>query len=328
MTILVTGATGLVGNNIVRLLLEQGKSVRAMVRKNCDSRPLAELDVDVRIGDLEDPTSIEAACQGVSAVIHSAALVHIGWSMLDEARQVNVEGTRNVANAAAAANAKMVHVSSVDALGIGQPDAPADETTPREGKVPCSYVTSKREAEAALQTVIKEKDLHAVIVNPGFMLGPWDWKPSSGKMLLEVIKNRPPISPRGGCSVADVRDVAAGAIAAIEKGRPGENYILGGANLRYLELWQLFAAQAGTRKPFCRMDSLFAAGVGMFGDVVSKFRKREMDVNSGALKMSSQYHYYHSDKAIKELGYTTRPVEESIEDALAWFKEFGYLPGK
>src|SRR5690606_37215061 len=121
-------------------------------------------------------------------IVHAAASVHIGWTGIKEARAINVEGTRNVASAALAAGAKMVHVSSIDALGAWKPGAPPiDEETPAVGGVLCPYVITKREAEQVVFDLVR-KGLHASIVNPGFMIGPYDWKPSSGKLLLSVAR--------------------------------------------------------------------------------------------------------------------------------------------
>ncbi|MEX1039498.1 MAG: NAD-dependent epimerase/dehydratase family protein [Pirellulaceae bacterium] len=325
MNVLVTGATGLVGNNVVRLLLEQGHQVRVLVRPTADRRSLEGLELEIIPGDVTDTASLTTACQHQTHVIHSAAMVHIGWTGAEAMHQVNVGGTEQVAQAALAAGARLVHVSSVDALGVGRRDQPANEESPRTGKVECPYVQTKRAAEERLQTLFAA-GLPGLIVNPGFMLGPWDWKPSSGKMLLEFIKNRPPMAPRGGCSVADVRDVAQAIVNACTQGQTGHNYILGGENLRYVDLWRRFAKITGTRAPFSAMGPLVAKSVGLIGDLTTNFKGQEAEFNSAAIRMSDQYHYYDSSKAKMELGYQSRPTEEAIEAAWGWFKEYGYLP--
>lgn len=324
MTVLVTGATGLVGNNVTRLLLERGQSVRVLVRAASDPRPLEGLTIDIRHGDVCDAESVRAACSGVSAVIHAAAIVHIGWTGLEQQRRVNVGGTQHVAEAALAEGAKMVHVSSVDALGVGSRDQPADEDSPRVGKTPCSYVISKREAEAALQEVI-QRGLQATFVNPGFMLGPWDWKPSSGRMLLQVATRFTPAAPTGGMSVCDIRDVAAGICAALETGQVGRNYILAGENVSYLEAWRLFAEVAGSSRPRFRMGPVVRWLGGRSGDLLARIGGREPDVNSAAVAMSSLFHYYSSRRAESELGYRNRPWKETVTDAWEWFRANGYV---
>lgn len=324
MTTLVTGATGLVGNNVARLLLECGEPVRALVREGCDPRPLDGLDVETAVGDIRDAESLASACQGVAHVIHAAAAIHIGWTGLELQREINVEGSRHVATAARVAGARMVHVSSVDALGVGSQNEPADEAPPFEGKVPCTYVVTKREAEAAVLAEV-ERGLDATIVNPGFMLGPWDWKPSSGRMLLEVARRFTPFAPPGGCSVCDVRDVATGIIAARDAGETGRRYILAGHNTSYFDLWKLFARISGGKAPIGRAGPLTLIAVGRFGDLAAKLTGRETDINSAAIRMSRQFHYYTSALSERDLGYQVRDLEQTVTDAWTWFQENGYV---
>ena len=323
MTTLVTGATGLVGNNVVRLLRDAGESVRVLVRGTSDPRPLAGLQVEIVTGDVCDVESVRRAMVGVSRVVHAAAQVHVGWTRMESLRAINVAGTRNVATAARVANAKMVHVSSVDTLGVGSPELAADEESPREGKVPCSYVVTKRESEGAFLEEVS-RGLEGSVVNPGFMFGPWDWKPSSGRMLLEVARRFTPFAPKGGCSVCDVRDVAAGILAALQRGDPGRRYILGGENLTYLDLWKRISRITGGTAPVCRAGPLMRIIAGRGGDLVGSLTGREPDVNSASVGMSDLYHYYSIARAQQELGYVARPLEESIADAWNWFQAEGY----
>ncbi|MBC8352538.1 MAG: NAD-dependent epimerase/dehydratase family protein [Planctomycetes bacterium] len=324
MTTLVTGATGFVGNNVVRLLRNAGENVRVLVRESSNRRPLAGLELEVVGGDVCDIESVRGAMKGISQVVHAAARVHIGWTGLEAHRATNFEGTRNIAIAAREANAKMVHVSSVDALGVGSRDLPADEESPRQGKIPCSYVISKREAEEAFLAEVN-RGLEGVVVNPGFMLGPWDWKPSSGRMLLQVAQRFTPCAPAGGFSACDVRDVAAGILSALARGTPGSNYILGGENLTYKELWKRIAIITGGTPPFCHAGPMLRCVVGCAGDVIGKLTGREPDINSAAVGMSTLYHYYSIARAQTELGYVVRPIEESIADAWEWFQAEGYV---
>lgn len=325
MRVLVTGATGLVGNNVVRMLLEQGQQVRVMVRDPRAGRSLAGLDIEVVQGDVKDEDNVRTAAMGADAIIHAAAMVHIGWTKEKMMRQTNVEGTRIVGLAALKHKIRLVHVSSVDALGIGQEDTPANEETPREGKIPCPYVLTKREAEEELQKLVAE-GLNAVIVNPGLMFGPWDWKPSSGKMLISVIKKQPPLAPSGGGTTCDVRDVAQACINAIEQGRVGENYILGGENLSYFDLWTRMATLTGRRPPWRKMGAYLAGIIGYLGDTWATMEGKEGEVNSAGIKITRQFHYYSSDKAKAELGYQNRPLDLTLEDAWQWFRKNGYLP--
>ena len=232
-----------------------------------------------------------------------------------------------MAAAALEAKARLLHVSSVDALGVGSRDAPADEDSPRQGKIPCTYVVTKQEAEAVVRSYI-DRGLDAVIVNPGFMLGPWDWKPSSGRMLLEVATRFTPFAPTGGLTSCDVRDVVDGLLAACEKAPTGRQYILAGENLTYQQIWNLFAEVSGGSKPWFRAGPLLRFLGGYGGDLWGRMTGREPDLNSAGVRVTCQFHYYSSARAAAELGYRPRPFRQSVADAWAWFVEHGYVRGK
>jgi dihydroflavonol-4-reductase len=327
MRVLVTGATGLVGNNVCRMLLDRGDAVRVLARVSSDPRTLKGLDVETVQGDVRDEHQVRRAADGVDGVIHCAAHVRIGWTELDVAREINVQGTQHVAQAARAAGVRLVHVSSVDALSAGSPNRPACEDDRRPPKTPCPYVVTKRAAEEAVEAEMQQ-GLTATIVNPGFMLGPWDWKPSSGQMIVQLAGGFAPVAPRGGTSVCDVRDVAGGILAALDQGQPGRRYILAGQNMTYLELWRQIARVVGVRGPWMRMGPAVRWTAGAVGDLWTRCRGREGVVNSAAVAMSELFHYYSSDRARHELGYTVRPVRASIEDAWSWLREYGYVRSK
>ena len=320
---LVTGATGLVGNNVVRQLLARGDAVRVLTRQSSNPRPLEDLDVQHALGDICQADSVRQACEGVHAVVHAAGYVHIGRSKLDVHRAINVEGTRNVARAARESGARMVHVSSTDAVGIGSLDEPADEETPFADHAGCTYAITKREAEQVVQQEIAQ-GLDAVIVNPSFMLGPWDWKPSSGRMLLEVAKGKALVAPRGHFSACDVRDVAAGILTAIERGQCGRRYLLAGKTLSYLDAFRLFAQVTGGRRPIGSPGPVVSLIGGWLGDLSTLITRDESDVNSAAIRIARLPKNYSSRRAQDELAYTTRPVEESARDAWQWFQDHGY----
>jgi dihydroflavonol-4-reductase len=155
------------------------------------------------------------------------------------------------------------------------------------------------------------------------MLGPWDWKPSSGRMLLQIAHGFAPLAPIGGGMLCDVRDVASGILAAREHGQCGRNYILGGHNMTYQDMWRLFAEVTGGKPPwFCAGPFMRFLG-GWGGDTWGKLTGHEPDVNSASVAMSSQFHCYHSMRAHTELGYTLRPARETVEVAWQWFLEHG-----
>lgn len=323
MLTLVTGATGLVGNNVVRCLLDRGQSVRVLVREGSDTRPFQGLDIERIEGDVRDRSQVRAACRNVSRIVHSAAVVHIGWSGLKLQREINVEGTCNVAHAAREVDARLLYVSTVDTIGLATDRRAANEETPFQGKVACSYVVSKREAEDAIDKLVSD-GLQAVVVNPGFMLGPWDWKPSSGRMLLKVGKFFAPLAPPGGLSVCDVRDVAGGIEAALDRGQVGRRYILAGHNCSIIDLWRQFKRITGGRPPLAKAWVPTVVVAGWLGDLIARVSGREPDINSAAAGMSRLHHFYDSQRATRELGYRRRPLEETIQDAWDWFRQQGY----
>ena len=331
---LVTGATGLVGNNVVRMLVNRGENVRVLVRPGAAAaagprptdqlnQPLRGLPVEPVAAGLLDELAIQRAVEGATSVVHSAAMVHVGWRHLDEMRRVNVEGTRIVARAARLAGARLVHVSSVDALGLRPDSGPADEETPAGGMLECPYVVTKREAEQAVLAEV-DRGLDAVIVNPVYMIGPWDWKPSSGRMLLEVGAGRGLFAPPGSNDFVDVRDVARGILAAREKGRTGRRYILGGEPLAYLDAWRVFARITGRMQPLGIAPAAIVQLAGWCGDLAGLVSGREPTVNSAATGMSMLPHNFSSARAERELGYVRTPFDTAVQDAWDWFIARGY----
>lgn len=321
MRYLVTGATGLLGNNIARLLVAAGENVRVLARAASDRRPLEGLPVERASGDIRDEAAVTAACREVNVVIHCAGHVHIGWTQLDEHLRINVFGTQNIASAARIAGARLVHVSSINALGLGRLDQPANEESALPGIIECPYVVTKRQAEQVVLSEV-EKGLWATIVNPSLMLGPWDWKPSSGKMLLAA--RFAPLAPTGASNFCDVRDVAAGAIAAASRGIAGRRYILGGHNLSYWQAWRQMAQGGGRRGPFLPMGPMFRGTVGPLLDIHRWVTRHEGDANSAAIAMGRQQHCFSSQRAQGELGYQVRPFEQTLADTWTWFREWEY----
>lgn len=323
--ILVTGATGLVGNNVVRRLLARGDDVRVLVRRTSDPRPVEGLNVDCCWGDVRDAESVAAALADCRAVVHAAAMVRIGWTRLDEMRAINVAGTRHVAEAALCSGVRMVHVSSVDALGTGSREHPVDEGTAYTPRTPCPYAITKREAEMIVRDLLG-RGLDAVIVNPSYMLGPWDWKPSSGRMILEVARTRPAFAPRAGNDYTHIVDVADGIVSALDRAPPGERYLLTGEHHDYMSAWRIMAQVCGVRAPKVSVGPLFLYPGGWIGDLKAKLSGREGDINSAAIRMMREPHFYSHAKATRELDYHPRGLREAASDAWQWFQEIGYAP--
>lgn len=324
MRVLLTGATGFLGNNLLRRLLQAGHEVQITLRPGAGGRALDGLNYDPVYGDLADVQRLVSEVSDFDVLIHSAALIQIGWSRLEESRRVNVEATARLAEFCRRTGRRMIHVSTVDTLAHAPDGQPRAETDREPNKPSISYVVSKREAERKMEQQIAE-GLDGIIIHPGFMLGPWDWKPSSGEMMLAIANGPTPLAPAGGCSAVDVRDVAAGIIAAMERGRSGERYILGGENLSYLELWQKMAAAVGKRGPRGKLPNWIARTAGAFGDIAAKLMRKEPVVNSGATTMGQLNHFYSSEKAASELGYRSGSLDEAVEAEWRFLTDYGYV---
>ena len=325
-TVAVTGATGLLGNNLVRLLVERGEHrVRALLRLTSGSGPLEGLPASVIRVDLSRAThqEIVRAIDGVDTIIHCAARVGIGRQQLDGYRAANVWGTANLAHACRATGARLVHVSTVDTMRWGTREAPGTEDDEPGPDFGIPYVITKREAEVAVLGQV-EQGLDAVIVNPVFLLGPWDWKPSSGRMLLKAASAPILLAPPGGNDFAHVADVAAGILTAAQRGRLGERYILGGEALSYTEAFQLFADTAGRKRRARQAPAAVIRGAGRAANLLGQLTGGEYDVNSASALVSTLPHHFSSARAERELGYTWRPAAEAARDAWEWFVAHGY----
>jgi dihydroflavonol-4-reductase len=250
-------------------------------------------------------------------------VVQIGRRGFALQKAVNAKGAGIVARAARTTGARLVHVSSVDALGYGTREDPADELHRPADDVWIPYVVTKRQGD---KLVLAELDagLHAVLVHPAYMLGPWDWKPSSGRLLLAVARGAAVAAPPGGNDFCHVEDVARGVLAAAERGVIGERYILGGEALNYREAFELFARVTGGRPPRFTASRRMTRLAGRLGDVLGFLRRREPDVNSGTALLSCLPHHFTDRKARERLGYASRPAEAAARDAWEWFKAYGY----
>jgi dihydroflavonol-4-reductase len=259
-------------------------------------------------------------------------MIHIGWKFLQESREVNVEGTRRITAACIQHKAKLVHISTVDTMFAATgANRPINEADPRPAfdpakvnfpqgvaKMACSYVISKTEAEQVVRDATAN-GLHATIVHPGFMLGPYDWKPSSGRMMLQISKAPILLAPSGGCSVCDARDVAAATVNAIERGANGQSYILAGDNVTYQQLWQLMLSEFGKVRTVRVAGRKFLEGVGRVIDATNRgLQLTERDLNGAMIGMGNLFHFYDSTKATQTLNYQRRPIETTLHDAWAW----------
>ncbi len=313
MTAVVTGASGHLGQNIVRALVARGEPVRALVRKT--TRGLEDLPVELVEGDVCDGASLDGAFRDAAVVYHSAAVIALGGRRA-LAERVNIEGTREVLAAAGRGGVgRVVHVSSAFVLDPEPRSVPVDEArayvTPRPYAI---YEATKIAAEGLVADAV-QRGLDAVIVNPTSLIGPRDPEPSRvGRLLIDLYNRTLPALVRGGFDWVDVRDAAAGTLAAADRGRPGERYILGGRWHSLRALADVAAEVTGRRPPRLELP----VGVARLGIPFSYLRsavaRTAPRVTRSALDALDSNRAISSDKARRELGHASRPVRASIED--------------
>jgi len=325
---LITGASGLLGGNLARMLVERGRRVRVLLRRSSKTFHIDDLAIERVSGDVGDLRALTDAMQGVDTVYHCAAKVSVSRVMTPAVWETNVEGTENVLRAAAAAGVRrVVHCSSVDALGLPENGQPSDETAAwnwdRLG-LENAYARSKYEAQRLALAAAREGQ-DVVVVCPTFMFGAYDAHPSSGAMILAAAKNPLRLGLPGGNNFVDVMDVAEGMIAASVDGCPGEVYILGNENLTYSEIFERIGGVLGRRAPMVPLPYTAARVVGWGGDLSQRLSGKEARINTPVAKLGYVGHYYDPSKAVRELGLQRRPVEGALRRAVDWFRQVGML---
>lgn len=326
---LVTGATGFVGSAVVRALLARGAMVRVLARPGSDRRNLKGLDVAIHEGDLMRPETLTPAMTGCEGVFHVAADYRL-WTREPAAMfRANVDGSRSVLEVAAQCGVRRtVYTSSVAVLGIDPSGKPADETTPVEySDMIGVYKQSKYRAEEAVHEVIRESGIDCVIVNPSTPIGPRDIKPTpTGRLVVEAAAGRMPAYVDTGLNVAHVDDVAEGHLAAFEKGKKGRRYILGGEDMTLREILHAVAGISGVKPPLMQIPRGPIYPLAWLAESwCSLTGKGEPFATVDGLKMSKKKMFFSSARAESELGYSHRPGIHALSDAVAWFRENGYL---
>lgn len=324
---LVTGATGFVGSAVARALLARGNRVRVLARPNSDRRNLAGLAVEIAEGALEDPRSLARAVAGCRYVYHVAADYRIWVPDTAPMFRANVDGTRDLLAAALEAGTeRVVYTSSVATLGL-VPGGSADEEIPSSlDDMIGPYKRSKFVAEEVVQELVRARGLPVVIVNPSTPVGPGDIKPTpTGRLIVEAARGQMPAFVDTGLNIVHVDDVAAGHLAAAEKGRIGERYILGGENMALAEILADVAQAVGRRPPWLRVPHSVLYPVAIAAELAARVTGRDPFVTLDGVRMSRKKMYFTSAKASRELGYAPRPAREAIADAVSWFEANGYL---
>ena len=324
MLALVTGGGGRLGNVLVRRLLEKGQAVRVLEPGNLPES-LAGLDVDFISGSVLDAGDVARAVDGVDIVYHLAAKIDLSPRKDPMMYPINVDGTRKVVDACLAGNLRLVHTSSHHALVREPLDRPLTEEKPLALDETCQYHRSKAIGETIVLDAC-ERGLDAVIVNPGSMVGPYDYEPSMiGAALIDMYFGRVPVLLDLLSDYVDVRDVADGMIAAADKGRRGERYLLTGDVIPIMEMVSVFAELTGAKVPTRALPLWVGWMLLPFARLGSAISKKEPFITADMLRASVSNEVVSRSKAERELGYSTRSLRDSLGDGVAWYRERGWL---
>jgi len=324
--VLVTGASGFVGSAVARALVARGDDVRVLLREGSSRKNIDGLDCRVMIGDMRDAKAMTKAMEGVRHVFHVAADYRLWARDPSEIVRNNLDGARAVMEAARTTGVeRIVYTSSVAALKPVAGRAVDETSRHDEVTVIGVYKKSKLVAERLVERLAGE-GLPVVIVSPSTPIGPRDIKPTpTGRIIVEAANGRMPAFVDTGLNLVHVDDVAQGHLLALDKGRIGENYILGGEDVRLRDMLALIAPLVGRKPPRVRLPLAPLYPLAFGAEAFARMRGKEPFLTVDALKMSKYLMYFSSEKAKAELGFQARPFARGIEDAISWFRQAGYI---
>ncbi|MGD9928716.1 MAG: NAD-dependent epimerase/dehydratase family protein [Mangrovibacterium sp.] len=328
MKALITGANGLLGSNLARQLLKANYEVRAMVRESSNLLSLRGSDVEWFRGNVLDARDLKKALTGCQVVVHAAANTAQWPSDYSFYQPINVDGTRLLLDESRKAGIeRFIYVGSANAFGPGSKEKPGTEESPFTNiQRQSGYMRSKYEAQQLVLEFHQRHGFPTLVVNPAFMLGKYDAKPSSGQLLLMAHKKQLMFYPTGGKNFVHVEDVACGIIRAIENGTPGECYLLAGQNLSYREFFMKMQHVCGYPKQLIHLPKPIILAAGWAGTFYERLTGKPARLNRTNARLLMAENYYSPEKAIHELQLPQTPVEQAITDALEWFGEMGKLP--
>jgi dihydroflavonol-4-reductase len=321
--VLVTGATGFVGWHVARLLRERGQKVRILAR---DPRRVRETDAEIAQGDLGDPESLARALEGCGVLYHVAADYRLWAKDPGELYRSNVDGTRNVLEAARGAGVeRVVYTSTVGCIGMPPNGVGDEQTAVGEQDMEGAYKRSKFLAERVALEFARER-FPVVVVNPTTPVGDHDWKPTpTGKVVLDFLRRKMPAYVDTGLNVVDVRDVADGHLLACERGRPGERYVLGGQNLTLEQIFEKLEEVSGLDAPKVKIPYAVAYAAGVVTTAWAHVSGVEPRAPLDAVKMARKKMWVRHDKAAHELGYKPGEPTAALRRAVEWFRANGYV---
>lgn len=324
MKVFVTGANGLLATNTIVALLSRGYHVKGFLRDRNKFLLPAHERMELAVGDITDPESLDRAIPGCDFVIHCAATTDQRLLRWDDYYRINVQGTENVIQAAIKHHVKkMVYVGTANVFGYGTLEAPGNETLPiRKPFVDTWYTQSKLLGQQ--RTLEAAEKIQVTIANPSFLIGPYDSKPTSGAIIRVGYGKKLVFYPPGGKNFVNAADAANGLVDALEKGIHREAYILTGDNLTYRAFFGKLRTQSGRRALLIRVPAILLLAAGYVGDLLRWFGVRT-PLSSLNMKILCASSYYSNNKANTQLGSVFRPIDKGMADAIAWFKANGLL---
>ncbi len=327
MPIFLTGATGFLGSHVARVLAAQGAQLRLLVRPTSNLRNLEGLNAETVTGDLRDPASLEKAISGCDTIFHVAADYRLWLRDPAEMYRSNVDGTRAILEAARKAGVRrVVHTSSVATMGFTTNGHPADENSPVALQDMIGHY--KRSKFMSEQIALEAgRSMHVVVVNPTTPVGEQDVKPTpTGRIIVDFLKRKFPAYVETGLNLVDATECARGHIAALEKGKSGERYILGGENLNLKQILDQLGKITGLPSPKVKLPYIFAFAAGAVDETITgRLLHREPRATIDTVRMGKKKMFASSAKAERELAWKIVPVEDALRRAVKWFQDNGYV---
>jgi len=331
MEILVTGPDGVLGSNLVRELLKREYKVSVLLEPGKDPITLKGLPLQIYYGNILDPSALDLAFENKDYVFHCAASTSMFPARNEIVNRVNIEGVQNIVDACLKHSIKrLIYVGTANSHGFGTTHSnPGKEGNPYiSQKYGLDYMDSKYKAQQLIMSAVQNQNLPAIVVNPTFMIGPYDSRPSSGAMILAIYNKKVPGYTTGGKNYTSVKDVAVAMANALTMGRIGESYILGNHNLGYKEAFETIAKTLGVKPPTRKLSSSMVVAYGSVNSFFAKVFKYYPALTKELAVISCENHFYSAEKARKELLMPQTPFEVAVQECYDWFKEHDYLTKK
>jgi len=326
MTTLVTGAAGFLGSHVARQLVARGEDVRVLMRASSTNKAIADLPLEYVTGDLRDAASLERAMKGIQYVFHVAADYRLWAKNPQDIYDSNVGGTKNLLDAARRAGVELlIYTSTVATVAVDRPELPNEFTDAKLEEMVGHYKRSKWMAEQEALSAARS-GMPVVVAMPTTPVGPGDWKPTpTGKIILDFLNGKMPGYVETGLNFVGVEECAAGHLLVGEKGKPGERYLLGGENLTLKGLLDLLAKITGLPTPKMKIPHGVALGVAYAETAFSRLFGREPQIPVEGVKIAQHMMFVDASRAGRELGFQAGPVAESLQKAVRWYEENGYI---